>query len=319
MKKNIIIETSKLSRFYGNGEEVRALDGVSLQILEGEIVAIMGPSGSGKSTLLHLIGALDRPTSGRVLIAGQDLAEVKQLDRFRNETVGFVFQLHNLIPTLTALENVEVPLYERKMSSRQRKARAREMLALVGLDERSQHLPSQLSGGQRQRVAVARALVTDPVLVLADEPTGELDAQTSAEIMQMMHNLNQDLGTTFVIVTHDPAVARQTERIIELDSGKIARQHKVGNAYEEDWKELRDSQLGQALLEGAASDLQVNGHVLYKRGELTGKGQVLRQLLARPVESAAEASLNTKGDMIAGEPTNVQDSGAITCPVQKGI
>jgi ABC-type lipoprotein export system ATPase subunit len=289
MKTKSIIETEELSRFYGNGEEVRALDGVSLQILEGEIVAIMGPSGSGKSTLLHLIGALDRPTKGRVRIAGQDLAEVKQLDRFRNATVGFVFQLHNLIPTLTALENVEVPLYERKMSGKQRKARAREMLALVGLGDRASHLPSQLSGGQQQRVAVARALVTNPALVLADEPTGELDAQTSSEIMQMMHELNQKLGTTFVIVTHDPAVARQTERIIELDSGKVARQHMVGNAYEEDWKELRDSQLGQALLEGSESDLYVNGEALYENGELTVHGRLLRQLLIGNVETLAQA------------------------------
>ncbi len=302
MNNNVIIETNELSRFYGNGEEVRALDGVSLQIKEGEIVAIMGPSGSGKSTLLHLIGALDRPTSGRVLIAGQDLAQVKQLDRFRNETVGFVFQLHNLIPTLTALENVEVPLYERKMSSKQRKAQAQDMLVLVGLGDRSKHLPSQLSGGQRQRVAVARALVTDPVLVLADEPTGELDAQTSAEIMQMMHKLNRELGTTFIIVTHDPAVARQTERIIELDSGQIARQHKVGNAYEEDWKELRDSKLGQALLGGVDSELQVNGHTLVERGKLTNIGRLLRQLLSEQDESASEKNHKAENDIVENDP-----------------
>jgi ABC-type lipoprotein export system ATPase subunit len=202
--------------------------------------------------------------------------------------VGFVFQLHNLIPTLTALENVEVPLYERKMSGKQRKARAREMLALVGLGDRTSHLPSQLSGGQQQRVAVARALVTEPMLVLADEPTGELDAQTSSEIMQLVHELNQKLGTTFVIVTHDPAVARQTERIIELDSGKVARQHMVGNAYEEDWKELRDSQLGRALLEGSDSDLHVNGQALCKNGELTVHGRLLRQLLFGHVETLAQ-------------------------------
>ncbi len=207
-------------------------------------MAIMGPSGSGKSTLLHLIGALDRPTDGRILIAGQDLAQVKKLDRFRNQTVGFVFQLHNLIPTLTAQENVEVPLYEQKMGGKRRRERARAMLDLVGLGDRAKHLPGQLSGGQRQRVAVARALVTDPALVLADEPTGELDAETSAEIIRMMQRLNQELGTTFIIVTHDPAVARQTDRIIELASGRVAREHRVGSPFEEDWKELRDSDAG---------------------------------------------------------------------------
>ena len=288
MNKKLIVETFDLTRIYGNGEEVRALDGVTMEIHEGEIVTIMGPSGSGKSTLLHLIGALDRPTGGRILINGKDLADVRKLDRFRNETVGFIFQLHNLIPTLTALENVEVPLYERKLSARKRKERSLEMLELVGLSDRAKHVPSQLSGGQRQRVAVARALVTDPALVLADEPTGELDAETSAEIIQMMHRLNHDLGTTFIIVTHDPAVARQTDRIIELASGRIARQHKVGSPFEEDWKELRDSALGQALLEGGEQDLKVDGRTLYEDGKLTENGRFLRDLLAQERETSRE-------------------------------
>ena len=288
MNKRPIVETFDLTRIYGNGEEVRALDGVTMEIHEGEIVTIMGPSGSGKSTLLHLIGALDRPTGGRILINGHDLAEVKKLDRFRNETVGFVFQLHNLIPTLTALENVEVPLYERKLNARKRKEKAQEMLELVGLGDRARHLPSQLSGGQRQRVAVARALVTDPALVLADEPTGELDAETSAEIIRMMRRLNQDLGTTFIIVTHDPAVARQTDRIIELDSGRISRQHDVGSPFEEDWKELRDSALGQALLEGGEQDLKVDGRTLYENGKLTENGRILRDLLTQEQKTSPE-------------------------------
>ena len=275
-----IIQTFDLTRIYGNGEEVRALDGVSLEIPAGETVAIVGPSGSGKSTLLHLLGALDRPTSGRILIDGQDLAQVKNLDRFRNQTVGFVFQLHNLIPTLTALENVEVPLYEQKISGKQRRKKAQEMLELVGLGDRMDHVPGQLSGGQRQRVAVGRALVNEPVLVLADEPTGELDAETSAEIIQMMHRLNENLGTTFIIVTHDPAVARQTDRIIELGSGKIVREHIVGSLYDEDWKDLRNSALGQALLEGVTEDLAVDGCLLYKNGQLTEEGRFLRNLLA---------------------------------------
>lgn len=285
-----IVETFDLKKIYGNGEEVRALDGVTLTIEKGEIVAVMGPSGSGKSTLLHLIGALDRPTSGRILINGRDLSQVKKLDRFRNETVGFVFQLHNLIPTLTALENVEVPLFERGMSGRQRRERAQEMLDLVGLADRAKHLPSQLSGGQRQRVAVARALVTGPALVLADEPTGELDADASAEIIRMMHRLNHELGTTIVIVTHDPAVARQTDRIIELASGRIARQHQVGTPYDEDWKQLRDSTLGRALLDGCNGDIRVDGHLLYEDGGLTAEGRRLRDLLVTNQEGAPHAA-----------------------------
>ena len=292
MNKDLIVETFDLTRIYGNGEEVRALDGVNIEIYEGEIVAIMGPSGSGKSTLLHLIGALDLPSDGRILIAGQDLAQVKNLDRFRNETVGFVFQLHNLIPTLTAHENVEVPLYEQKLSGKRRRERAREMLELVGLGDRAKHLPGQLSGGQRQRVAVARALVTDPALVLADEPTGELDAETSAEIIGMMQRLNQELGTTFIIVTHDPAVARQTDRIIELASGRVAREHRVGSPFEEDWKELRDSGLGQAVIDGHERDLQVDGRALYEEGELTEDGRILRRLLTQQSENVDQAQFD---------------------------
>ena len=274
-----IVETIDLARHYGDGEQVRALDGVSMHVDEGELVAVMGPSGSGKSTLLHLIGALDRPTSGKVIVAGQDLDKVKNLDKFRNQTVGFVFQLHNLIPTLTALENVEVPLYEQKISAKERQKRARALLELVGLGDRIKHLPGQLSGGQRQRVAVARSLVNYPALVLADEPTGEVDSKRSAEILEMLHKLNRELGTTFIIVTHDPAVARQTSRIIELDSGRIIREHVVGNTFDEDWKELRSSALGQALLSGSQTELAVNGLTLYEDGQLTKTGKFLKDLL----------------------------------------
>lgn len=274
-----IVETIDLARHYGDGEKVRALDGVSMKMIEGELLAVMGPSGSGKSTLLHLIGALDRPTSGKVIVAGQDLDKVKNLDKFRNETVGFVFQLHNLIPTLTALENVEVPLYEQKISAKERQKRASELLELVGLGDRIKHLPGQLSGGQRQRVAVARSLVNYPALVLADEPTGEVDSKRAAEIIEMLHKINRELGTTFIIVTHDPAVARQTSRIIELDSGRIIREHIVGDTFDEDWKELRSSALGQALLSGSQTELAVNGLTLYEDGQLTKAGKFLRDLL----------------------------------------
>jgi ABC-type lipoprotein export system ATPase subunit len=279
MNDNYIVETHDLTKVYGDGEKVYALDGVTMHVGKGEIVAVMGPSGSGKSTLLHMIGALDRPTSGQVIVAGEDLAAVKRLDQFRNRTVGFIFQLHNLIPTLTAVENVEVPLYEQKISARQRRERAAELLELVGLGDRMKHLPGQLSGGQRQRVAVARALVNRPALVLADEPTGELDSERAAEIMATMHRLNRELGTSFVIVTHDPAIGRQTNRIIELDSGQILREHKVGDAFDEDWKTLRDSPLGQALLNGGQKDLLVAGKPLYAGGELTETGRLLRELL----------------------------------------
>jgi ABC-type lipoprotein export system ATPase subunit len=258
---------------------VYALDGVSMHVAKGEIVAVMGPSGSGKSTLLHMIGALDRPTSGQVIVAGQDLATVKRLDQFRNRTVGFIFQLHNLIPTLTAVENVEVPLYEQTISPRQRRERAKELLDLVGLGDRMKHLPGQLSGGQRQRVAVARALVNQPALVLADEPTGELDSERAAEIIETMHRLNRELGTSFVIVTHDPAIGRETSRIIELDSGQVLREHVVGDVFDEAWKTLRNSPLGQALLNGGRKDLVVAGKPLYEDGELTETGRLLREML----------------------------------------
>ena len=281
MENETIVETRELAKVYGDGAEVRALDGVTLRITQKEFVSVMGPSGSGKSTLLHLIGALDRPTSGQVIVAGQDLAKVKNLDRFRSQTVGFVFQLHNLIPTLTALENVEIPLYEQRISGRGRRERAQELLELVGLGERLRHLPSALSGGERQRVAIARALANKPALVLADEPTGDLDSQSGAEVIALMHELNRELGTTVIVVTHDPAVARQTERIVVLDSGRIVRQDIVGDPYSEDLKMLKNSPLGQAVLEGIEVDLTIEGTVLYRNGQPTEAGRFLREMLER--------------------------------------
>ena len=168
----VLIRTKDLIKVYGKEMQIRALDGINLTVREGEFLAVMGPSGSGKSTLLNMLGALDRPTSGMVSIDGHDLARVKHVDRFRAQTVGFVFQMHNLIPTLTAFENVEVPMRGQGLSNSQRRDRVRELLALVGMEERASHLPSQLSGGQRQRVAIARALANNPRLILADEPTG---------------------------------------------------------------------------------------------------------------------------------------------------
>jgi ABC-type lipoprotein export system ATPase subunit len=276
---DIIVETRDLVKVYGDGVEVRALDGVSIQVRRGEMVSVMGPSGSGKSTLLHLLGALDRPTSGQVIVNGQDLATVRNLDRFRAQTVGFVFQLHNLIPTLTAEENVEVPLYEARMGPRARRKRARELLELVGLAGRERHLPNMLSGGERQRVAIARALANEPAIVLADEPTGELDSERSREIISLMHRLNHELGTTFIVVTHDPNVARQTDRILILDSGRVVAEHLTTDPYAEDLRTLRDSPLGRALLTGTEADLVAGGVVLVRGGQPTEAGRWLMEIL----------------------------------------
>jgi ABC-type lipoprotein export system ATPase subunit len=256
MSADTMIETRNLVKLYGDGAQVRALDGVSLEIAAGEFVSVMGPSGSGKSTLLNMLGALDRPTSGQVLIEGQDLAQVRNLDRFRAQTVGFVFQLHNLIPTLTSRENIEVPMRGQPIGPRARRRRARELLEMVGLAERMNHLPNQLSGGERQRVALARSLANRPKLILADEPTGNLDSHSGGEVIALMHTLNHELGTTVIVVTHDEAVARQTDRILIMQDGQIVRQHVVGSPFEEDLKMLRDSGIGQAILAGEQAGLE---------------------------------------------------------------
>jgi ABC-type lipoprotein export system ATPase subunit len=250
MESETIAETRDLVKVYGDGAEVRALDGVNMRVARGEFVSVMGPSGSGKSTLLNMLGALDRPTSGQALVNGKDLAKVRSLDTFRARTVGFIFQLHNLIPTLTARENVGVPMMGQHMGRGKQRRRAAKLLALVGLSDRMNHLPNQLSGGERQRVAIARALANRPVLVLADEPTGDLDSQSGAEVIRLMHQLNHELGTTFVVVTHDPAVARQTDRILVMRDGDIVHEHTVGTPFEEDLAAFRRSGLGKAILSG---------------------------------------------------------------------
>jgi putative ABC transport system ATP-binding protein len=251
----VIVETKDLVKIYGDGAEVRALDGVDMQVTRGEFVSVMGPSGSGKSTLLNMIGALDRPTGGQVLINGDDLAKVRDLDTFRARTVGFIFQLHNLIPTLTARENVEVPMMGQSTGRGKRHRRAKELLELVGLSDRMNHLPNQLSGGQRQRVAIARSLVNEPALVLADEPTGDLDSQSGEEVIGLMHRLNHELGTTVIVVTHDPAVARNTDRVLVMRDGRIVHEHMVGTPFEEDLAAFRRSGLGKAILNGEEAAL----------------------------------------------------------------
>ncbi len=229
---------------------MRALDGVNFQIRAGEFVAVMGPSGSGKSTLLNMIGALDRPTSGKIIVNGHDLGRLRDLDHFRARTVGFVFQLHNLIPTLTALENVAVPMQGQGVGGRAQRQRAAGLLDLVGLGDRA-----HFSGGQRQKVAIARALANNPSLILADEPTGNLDSASGDEIMSVFEKLHSEHGTTIMIVTHDPTVARRTHRILMMQDGKIVHEDIVGDAYTEDLKVLARSELGRAILSGAAPDL----------------------------------------------------------------
>jgi len=220
---NIVLE--QLSKVYAEGgsEEVRAVNGIDLAIEKGEFVAIVGPSGSGKSTLLNLIGGLDVPTDGHVFIDGVDTQGLneKELTRIRREKIGFVFQEFNLLPVLNASENVQLPLRYLKVSAHEREKRASEALELVGLTNKAKNRPSQLSGGERQRVAIARALVTSPALVLADEPTGELDTVNTCRIIEVMRDLNDKLDQTFAIVTHDPMVAGYTRRVVTLRDGKV--------------------------------------------------------------------------------------------------
>ena len=282
MARDYIVETRGLTKIYGDGAEVRALDGVDLTISDGEMVAVMGPSGSGKSTLLNMLGGLDRPTGGQVLIDGQDLASVRNLDRFRAQTVGFVFQLHNLLPTLTASENVEVPMRGQAIRRRARRARAKELLALVGLGDRTKHLPAQLSGGERQRVAIARALANQPRLILADEPTGNLDTTAGEEIMHLLADLNVSQGTTLIVVTHDRRVARATDRILTMRDGYISDDHAVADPLTEDLRELGHSRLGQRLMNGNIEELGPLSEALVHDGRLTPEAEgfvnVLREL-----------------------------------------
>jgi putative ABC transport system ATP-binding protein len=219
-----LIEVTDLWRVYTNGGvEVPALRGVSLRIEEGEFVAVMGASGSGKSTFLNLLGCLDRPTRGHYLLRGRDVGQLSADERaeVRNREIGFVFQNFNLLPRATAVENVELPLFYSPLPYRQQRPRALEALAALGLADRAHHYPNQLSGGQQQRVAIARALVNSPALVLADEPTGNLDSQASAELMQLLVGLNRQRGVTIVLVTHEPDIAAYARRLVQFRDGAI--------------------------------------------------------------------------------------------------
>jgi putative ABC transport system ATP-binding protein len=219
-----VYDLTSVSRLFKNGPAtIRAVDGISLKIGPGEFVAIEGPSGSGKSTLLQLLGGLDRPSDGALLLDGSDIRKMgeKALTELRRSTVGFVFQSFNLVPTLSAVENVEVAMAPFRMSKAERRERANELLASVGLADRGDHLPSRLSGGEQQRVAIARALANRPRVLLADEPTGNLDSRTSTEVVDLLGRLVADQGVTVVIVTHEEDVARRAARRIRLRDGQI--------------------------------------------------------------------------------------------------
>ena len=224
MDDNLIIETRNLHKEYKRDEfQIIALQNANIQIQKGEFIALMGPSGSGKSTLLHLIAAIDRPSQGSVRVLGQELQELsdKQIAQWRNEHIGFVFQTFNLIPVLTARENVELPLLLTSLNKKERLEHAETALQLVGLGDRMGHYPRQLSGGQEQRVAIARAIVTDPAVILADEPTGDLDAQSASEVLTILSKLNKEQGKTVVMVTHDPHAARYATKIRYLEKGEL--------------------------------------------------------------------------------------------------
>jgi len=226
-EKKIIIEAKNLKKSYKLSKEniVNALNDLSLKIEKGEIVAIMGPSGSGKSTLLNMFGILDKPSGGKVIIDDKDISKEKKnkFPKIRSEMVGFIFQQYNLIPTLSVLENVMLPLKYSKAKKSEAKARAQKVLEEVGMGNRTSSKPTQLSGGQQQRVAIARALVNNPAIILADEPTGNLDTKTGDEIIDMMVRLNKKTGQTFIIVTHNPDVTRIADRVIHLRDGKLEK------------------------------------------------------------------------------------------------
>ena len=209
-----------------DSQEIVVLDRINLAVPEGEFIALMGPSGSGKTTLLNLIAGIDRPTSGRVTVAGTDLGTLSEgaLANWRSRNVGFIFQFYNLIPVLTAVENVELPLLLSPMAGKERRQRARTALHIVGLDDRGQHYPKQLSGGQEQRVAIARAFVTDPKILVADEPTGDLDARSAEEILDLMQTLNREFKKTIVMVTHDPRAAQRAHTQLHLHKGVLVNE-----------------------------------------------------------------------------------------------
>ena len=218
--REVLLAAQGLGRSYDDGS-VTALRDVHLQIHKGDYVAIMGPSGSGKSTLLSLLGALDRPTTGEIFFEGQPLSKIGNLDRFRAEKIGFVFQSFHLLPTLTALENVQIPMFETNLGARQREEKAKRLLERLNLGQRMHHLPQKLSVGERQRVAIARALANNPLLLFADEPTGNLDSRNQEEVLQLFDRLHAETGMALVVVTHSEEVGQRAERMIRIRDGQV--------------------------------------------------------------------------------------------------
>lgn len=217
-----IVKIKNLEKSYENGH-IKALNGIDIEVKKGEFVSIIGPSGSGKSTLLNMIGALDIADNGTINVAGYDLSKNKKLDEFRSKKIGFIFQLHNLIPNISVLENIEIPMFEGKLSGKEREKRALELLDIVGLKEKAKNKPTKLSGGERQRIAIARALANEPSIILADEPTGSLDSRTSKKILEQLNKLHKEKNVTLIIVTHDMNVAKLANRTIEVLDGKILK------------------------------------------------------------------------------------------------
>lgn len=230
---NEIIRTENLTKTYRLGETgVEALRGVSININKGELVSIIGPSGSGKSTLMHLLGCLDTPTSGKYFLEGEDVSKLNdtQLANIRNKKIGFVFQMFNLLPHLTVLDNIILPVvYNAKSNLRETERKAMKLLESAGIERRAKHLPAQLSGGERQRVAIVRALINDPLIVFADEPTGNLDSKTGLEIIKILKELNEEKGVTEIIVTHDPSITQFTHKIIHIRDGFIEKEIENGH------------------------------------------------------------------------------------------
>jgi putative ABC transport system ATP-binding protein len=220
-----MVQAQQVRKVYRrDSQEIPVLDGIDLEVPEGEFLALMGPSGSGKTTLLNLIAGIDRPTSGRVVVAGTELSQLSEsaLAQWRSQNIGFIFQFYNLIPVLSARENVELPLLLTRLPRKQRRERALTALKVVGLSDRAEHYPKQLSGGQEQRVAIARAIVADPKVLVADEPTGDLDAKSAHEILDLMESLNRDFKKTIVMVTHDPRAAERAHVQRHLEKGVLA-------------------------------------------------------------------------------------------------
>ena len=219
-----LVAIRNLTKYYVRGDQViPVLIGINLDVYEGDYIALMGPSGSGKSTLLNLVAGIDKPSSGQIHVAGVDIAELSdgELASWRSANVGFIFQFYNLMPVLTAFDNVELPLLLTQLTRRERRERVETALTLVGLADRVDHYPNELSGGQQQRVAIARALITDPTIVVADEPTGDLDRSTAEEILGLLDRLNREIGKTIIMVTHDPKAAEKAHRLVHLEKGVL--------------------------------------------------------------------------------------------------